>query len=441
VVYLVELVCFVGLSVPALVVFVAGAMALKHVDKSMALIGGLFGVASEITALAVGSSPQSLNGGLVVLSTAYQSATTPEERAGLASAADAIIATTNAMPWAGVLTAAGILALSLAAWRGPVPAAVAAIGIITGAVGIAAESLRPLIDYGYLIYGLLLPTWFILTGWTLHTLGRHPRVVSQPRTDESAEGRAHTADTTDGTDELLERPGDSRPGPKSVVVLRGTGTRSERHALGDGPTAPTVRIAAGTNPAGSTRDSTTTPACRSAASASAAASRRRRDCGGRTVIDHPVRSEALEPAATTTSVSQPTRGLMARLRRSPTKDVIAISRCVLSPTVGHGHSAHRGPTSQRLPSSNPMFGLLVGDFALVAMLRPFGLRIFEATAPTSKTSVIAAGHRQRDHTGGPASTYRVQLADSTSSGRDPCDIHISGGWEQRGPSSGARSAG
>ena len=121
VVYLVELVCFVGLSVPALVVFSAWAVALKHVDKSMALIGGLFGVASEITALAVGSSPQSLNGGLVVLSTAYRSATTADERAGLASAADAIIATTNAMPWAGVLTAAGILALSLIARRGPVP--------------------------------------------------------------------------------------------------------------------------------------------------------------------------------------------------------------------------------------------------------------------------------------------------------------------------------
>ncbi len=50
----------------------------------------------------------------------------------------------------------------------------AAVGIVTGAVGTLAESLRPLIDYGYLIYGLLLPTWFILTGWTLHTLGRHP---------------------------------------------------------------------------------------------------------------------------------------------------------------------------------------------------------------------------------------------------------------------------
>jgi hypothetical protein len=198
VVYLVELVCFVGLSVPALVVFVAWAMALKHVDKSMALIGGLFGVASEIIALAVGSSPQSLNGGLVVLSTAYRSAATDDQRAGLASAADAIIATTNAMPWAGVLTAAGILVLSLLAWRGPVPAAVAAVGIVTGAVGIVAESLRPLIDYGYLLYGLLLPTWFILTGWTLHTLGRQPRIASQPRNDAPANDHARPGDTTEG---------------------------------------------------------------------------------------------------------------------------------------------------------------------------------------------------------------------------------------------------
>ena len=172
VVYLVELVCFVGLSIPALVVFSAWAMALKQVDKSMAFIGGLFGVASEVTALAVGSSPQSLNGGLISLSNAYRSANTANERAGLARAAEAIIATTNAMPWAGVLTAAAILTLSLVAWRGPVPSGVAAFGILTGGLGIIAEALRPLIDYGYLLYGLLLPTWFVLTGWTLHTLGR-----------------------------------------------------------------------------------------------------------------------------------------------------------------------------------------------------------------------------------------------------------------------------
>jgi len=172
VVYLIELVCFVGLSIPAIVVFCAWAVALWHVDRSLALVGGLFGVGSEITALAVGSSPQSLNGGLVVLSGAYRSASTAEERAGLASAADAIVATTNAMPWAGVLTAAGILLLSLAMRRGPFPRALGLFGAVTGAVGVVSEALRPVIESAYLLYGLLLPTWFILTGWRLWALAR-----------------------------------------------------------------------------------------------------------------------------------------------------------------------------------------------------------------------------------------------------------------------------
>lgn len=172
VVYLIELVCFVGLSIPAIVVFCAWAVALWPADRSLALVGGLFGVGSEITALAVGSSPQSLNGGLVVLSGAYRSASTAEERAGLASAADAIVATTNAMPWAGVLTAAGILLLSLAMQRGPFPRALGLFGAVTGAVGVVSEALRPVIESAYLLYGLLLPTWFILTGWRLWALAR-----------------------------------------------------------------------------------------------------------------------------------------------------------------------------------------------------------------------------------------------------------------------------
>jgi hypothetical protein len=172
VVYLIELVCFVGLSIPAILVFCAWAVALWPADRSLALVGGLFGVGSEITALAVGSSPQSLNGGLVVLSGAYRSASTTEERAGLASAADAIVATTNAMPWAGVLTAAGILLLSLAMSRWPFPRALGLFGAVTGSVGVVSEALRPVIESAYLLYGLLLPTWFILTGWRLWALAR-----------------------------------------------------------------------------------------------------------------------------------------------------------------------------------------------------------------------------------------------------------------------------
>jgi hypothetical protein len=170
--YLTELICFVGLSVPALVVFVAVAVALKGVHKSLAALGGLSGVASEVIALALGSSPQSLHGGLVVLSNSYMSTHTPGERASLVSAAQALIAATNAVSWAGILTAAGILLLSLASWRGYFGHAVAALGVLTGSLGILSEALRPLIGPAYLLYGLLLPTWFALVGWKLLRLGQ-----------------------------------------------------------------------------------------------------------------------------------------------------------------------------------------------------------------------------------------------------------------------------
>jgi hypothetical protein len=175
-VYLVELVCFVGLAVPALVVFTAVAVALKEVNKSIAVLGGLFGIASEVIALALGSSPQSLHGGLVVLSNTYQDAGGDAERTGLVSAADALVAATNAVSWAGILTAAAMMLLSMlmrnARFFGPV---LGTVGVAAGAVGIVAEALRPMIGPGYLIYGLLLPVWFAMVGWKLlHLQGGDP---------------------------------------------------------------------------------------------------------------------------------------------------------------------------------------------------------------------------------------------------------------------------
>lgn len=172
VIYLTELVSFVGLGVPALVVFAAVAVALKDVDKSLAAIGGLFGIASETIALALGSSPQSLHGGLVVLSDGYATASTDARRAGLASAAEALIAATNAVSWAGILTAAAILILSVVMRRGGFGKGVAVIGVVTGALGILSEAFRPLIGPAYLVYGLLLPTWFALVGWRLFRIAR-----------------------------------------------------------------------------------------------------------------------------------------------------------------------------------------------------------------------------------------------------------------------------
>lgn len=171
-VYLVELVCFVGLGVPALVVFAAVAVALRNVNKSMALIGGLFGIASETIALALGSSPQSLHGGLVVLSDAFAAAATDTHRASLVSSADALIAATNAVSWAGILTAAGILVLSSIMRKGGFGSGLAIIGVVIGVLGIASEAFRPMIGAAYMIYGLLLPAWFVMVGWRLFRLTR-----------------------------------------------------------------------------------------------------------------------------------------------------------------------------------------------------------------------------------------------------------------------------
>ena len=173
VVYLVELVCFVGLAVPALVVFTAVAVAVKDVNKSIAAIGGLFGIASEVIALALGGQPAVVARRAGRAQQRLQDAGDDTERAGLASAADALIAATNAVSWAGILTAAAILLLSsimrTATFFGPV---VATIGMLAGAVGILSEALRPMIGPGYMLYGLLLPIWFAMVGWKLLHLNR-----------------------------------------------------------------------------------------------------------------------------------------------------------------------------------------------------------------------------------------------------------------------------
>ncbi|MGB3829716.1 MAG: hypothetical protein WA962_13160 [Ornithinimicrobium sp.] len=172
VVYLTELVSFVGLSVPALVMFSALALALKDLNKTMATIGGLFGIASEVIALAMGSSPQSLHGGLVLLSNSYAATESDAERAGFVSAADALIAATNAVSLGGILTAIAILLLSLIMRRGTFGNVVGNVGVVTGAAGIVSEPLAPTIGWGYTFYGLLLPIWFALVGWKLLQLTR-----------------------------------------------------------------------------------------------------------------------------------------------------------------------------------------------------------------------------------------------------------------------------
>lgn len=169
-VYLIELVSFVGLSLPALIVFLALYVALEGLNKSYAALGALLGIASEITALAYNSSPPSLHTGLLYLSDQYAAAN-DAQRVILATAAEALMAASNTVNPAGILTALGMLIVSLVMLKGVFPRGTAYLGIATGAIGIVSETFRNIIGSGYYLYGLLLPAWFLVVGWALYRLG------------------------------------------------------------------------------------------------------------------------------------------------------------------------------------------------------------------------------------------------------------------------------
>lgn len=169
-VYLLKQALWYGPSVCAIVVFLSLYAALKHVNKSYAAIGAVVGLSSWALTLAWpatgGGAPS-----LVYLSDHYTAATTDEQRAAFAAAAESFLAQ-NAIPNApGILSPVGILILSLLMLRGVFHRGVAYLGIATGAVGTVSEALRPMLGIGYLGYGLLLPIWFVAVGWKLYRLG------------------------------------------------------------------------------------------------------------------------------------------------------------------------------------------------------------------------------------------------------------------------------
>jgi len=168
-VYLIELVCFVGLGLPAMVVFLALYMALKEVNRGFAALGAVAGIASETMALALGGSPPSLSFPLVLLSDQYARAAA-DLRPALASAADGLAASANAVNAVGVVTALGILVLSLVMLKGVFHKAVAILGIAAGASGIVCEILRDDIGMVYAVYGVLLVAWFVAVGWKMRRL-------------------------------------------------------------------------------------------------------------------------------------------------------------------------------------------------------------------------------------------------------------------------------
>ena len=170
VLYLIEQALWLAPSVFALVVFLALFQALKHLNKSYAALGALAGIVSWALTLALpttgGGAPV-----LVDLSDHYMAATTAAQHTAFATAAEVFIAENNITSAVGILTPVGILILSLVMLKGVFPRGVAYLGIVTGALGIVSEALRPILGPGYFVYGLLLLLWFLAIGWQLYRLG------------------------------------------------------------------------------------------------------------------------------------------------------------------------------------------------------------------------------------------------------------------------------
>ncbi len=170
-VYITELVLFLAPSVFAMIVFLALYMALKHLNKSLAAIGALIAIASQIIGLAYNSSPQSLNGALVILSSQYMEATSAIQKAAYATAAESLMAVANSVSASGILFSIGILIISLVMLRGVFNRGIAYLGIVTGTIAVFSETFRPVIGAGYIVFFILEVIWIIAVGWKLFRLG------------------------------------------------------------------------------------------------------------------------------------------------------------------------------------------------------------------------------------------------------------------------------
>lgn len=170
-VYILEQVLWLAPSLFAMVVFLALYPALKHLNKSFAAIGAVVGIISWALSLGYpatgGGSPA-----LVYLSDRYMTAATAAQHAAFASSAEAFIAQ-NTVPTAiGIMQTVGILLVSLVMVRGVFHKGVAYLGIATGAIGTVSEALKPVLGWGYAVYGILILVWFAAVGWEFYRLSR-----------------------------------------------------------------------------------------------------------------------------------------------------------------------------------------------------------------------------------------------------------------------------
>lgn len=155
-------------SIFAIVAFAALCMALKHLNKSYAVMGALGAIVSQILFLAY--FPIVLS--LVYLSDQYVATTSAIQREAFAATAEGLIAANSpVLPAIEMVFAASILVLSLVMLKGVFHKSIGYLGIATFAVSIIGVSLLPVLGAAYLWWWASFLIWFLAVGWKLSRLG------------------------------------------------------------------------------------------------------------------------------------------------------------------------------------------------------------------------------------------------------------------------------
>ena len=174
-IYIAEQLLWMVPNMLPVLVFVALFLALAPLDKSTALLATVTGALSWALILAV---PVTSRGSLVLvyLSDRYAGEADDAARLRYSTAAETIVAENNTPAVVGILSALGILLISVVMLKGVLPRTLAWLGIATGGLGVIAEALRHAVPEFYWGYGLLMWVWFVAVGIALIRLaGRTPR--------------------------------------------------------------------------------------------------------------------------------------------------------------------------------------------------------------------------------------------------------------------------
>lgn len=161
-------------SIFLLITFVAASIALWHVNRAWATLGGIVGVVSQLLFMAY--FPVLL--GMAYLASDYASASAGR-RTELATAAEALIAQNSGFnPVYEVFMGVGALLLAVPMLKAVFRRSTAYLGIASFLAVIAGMALHPVIGLGYLFWWAVFVLWLLVIGWELMRLGwSHPQVA------------------------------------------------------------------------------------------------------------------------------------------------------------------------------------------------------------------------------------------------------------------------